>query len=173
MASAIVVMGVCGAGKSVVGSALAANRGSAFVDADSLHPPADVEKMRAGSPLDDADRWPWLELVGSALAEERPQGTVVACSALKRSYRDAIRRVAPETSFVLLDVDPALLQERLLQRPGHFMPASLLASQLATLELLQADESGFIVPSDAGVQETVDRVRNSLEQQKRPAESPA
>ncbi|WP_426767036.1 gluconokinase [Pseudarthrobacter sp. 1G09] len=121
--------------------------------------------MRAGIPLDDAGRWPWLQLVGSELAEPRPQRTVVACSALKRSYRDAIRRVAAETTFVLLEVAPSLLEGRLLQRTGHFMPASVLASQLAALEPLQADEAGLGIPSDAGIQVPVDRIRRVVDQE--------
>ena len=155
MAHAIVVMGVSGAGKSVVGSALAAGLGAAFTDADSLHPKANVEKMRAGIPLNDADRQPWLGLVGAKLADAGPQGMVVACSALKRGYRDAIRSKAPETQFILLDVDVPVLRERLLQRPGHFMPASLLASQLETLEPLEADEAGLVITAEKGIEETV------------------
>ena len=92
MRGPVVVMGVSGAGKSTVGEALAARIGAAFTDADSLHPPANVAKMAAGTPLTDEDRWPWLKLVGAELSTGRQEGTVVACSALKRAYRDAISR---------------------------------------------------------------------------------
>lgn len=154
----IVVMGVSGAGKSVVGAALAARLGATFVDADSLHPPANVEKMAAGIPLTDADRWPWLRLVGAQLAAPRQKGTVVACSALKRAYRDAIRATEPATRFILLNAEPVVLQKRLTQRPGHFMPASLLTSQLETLEPLETDEAGLCLTSEGGVESIVDRI---------------
>lgn len=154
----IVVMGVSGAGKSAVGEALAARLGAAFMDADSLHPPANVEKMTAGIPLTDEDRWPWLHLVGAELAATRQNGGVVACSALKRVYRDAIRAAEPSTRFILLNADPAVLQERMTRRPGHFMPASLLASQLETLEPLEKDEAGLCLTSEGGIGSIVDRI---------------
>ncbi|MBX3100535.1 MAG: gluconokinase [Salinibacterium sp.] len=141
----IVVMGVSGSGKSTVGAGIAAALGVPFIDADDLHPRANIEKMAAGIPLTDSDRWPWLALVGAALAESRESGVVVACSALKRSYRDAIRALAPSTRFVLLTGSRELLAERMNHRPGHFMPSSLLDSQLATLEPLAADEGGVVV----------------------------
>ena len=113
----IVVMGVSGAGKSTVGSALAARLGAVFIDADSLHPPANVQKMAPGTPLTDEDRWPWLKLVGTALSAESPRGVVVACSALRRRYRDAIRTAAPSSTFVLLNVGTPVLQDRLPRAP--------------------------------------------------------
>lgn len=155
-------MGVSGAGKSTVGAALAARIGAAFIDADSLHPPANVQKMAAGTPLTDEDRWPWLQLVGAALAAESGSGIVVACSALKRVYRDAIRAVAPSTAFVLLNVATPVLRVRMTLRPGHFMPASLLTSQLETLEPLQQDEIGLAMNSDEGVEATVERISVQL-----------
>jgi gluconokinase len=155
----IVVMGVSGAGKSEVGTALAERLGTRFTDADSLHPLANVEKMRSGVPLTDEDRWPWLELVGKQLASAATDGVVVvACSALKRSYRDAIRAAAPATTFIHLDVDLPALQVRLSSRAGHFMPPSLLASQLDTLEPLAGDEPGLTVPPLPGVEATADRI---------------
>jgi carbohydrate kinase (thermoresistant glucokinase family) len=142
----VVVMGVSGSGKTTVGAALASSLGVPFVDGDALHPPANVEKMASGIPLDDADRWPWLARVGQELARSAPDGAaaglVVACSALKRVYRDAIRQEAPHAFFVELDGSRELLEERLGRRRGHFMPASLLDSQLATLEPLEPDERG-------------------------------
>ena len=139
---AVVVMGVSGSGKSSVGAALAARRGVGFRDADSLHAPEAVAKMAGGVPLDDADRWPWLERVGAVLADARahPAGVVVACSALRRAHRDRLRVAAPGLRFVFLDGDSTLLEERLRARAGHYMPASLLASQLATLERPGTDE---------------------------------
>ncbi|SEN35961.1 gluconate kinase, SKI family [Loktanella fryxellensis] len=141
----IVVMGVSGCGKSTIAELLARQMALRYRDGDGLHPPANVEKMRRGDPLTDADRAPWLDLVGQALAD---QCDVIACSALKRSYRDRIRRHAPDAIFVHLAGDRAVLKARVGNRPGHFMPASLLDSQLDTLEQLAHDEAGFIVDLD-------------------------
>lgn len=139
----VVVMGVSAAGKSTVGAGLARALGIPFLDADDLHPPANREKMAAGQPLDDQDRRPWLELVGAELAAaRRGSGLVIACSALRRAYRDQIRGHAPEAFFLHLDGSAALLAERAGSRTGHFMPSALLASQLATLEPLGPDEAG-------------------------------
>jgi gluconokinase len=164
--SPIVVMGVSGAGKTEVGAALAARLGATFKDADDLHPLPNVEKMTAGVPLTDEDRWPWLRLVGSELAAEHPHGIVVACSALKRAYRDAIRAAAPSTRFILLKVDPSVLMERLVQRPGHFMPPSLLTSQLETLEALETAEAGMTVISEGGIEALVDQILTKSSQER-------
>ena len=134
-------MGVSGAGKSTVGAALAELLKIGFVDADSLHPAANIAKMAAGQPLTDADRAPWLDLVGSALRDAPSEGLVVACSALKRSYRDLLRSYAPNAVFVHLDGSEATITGRLSARAHEFMPGSLLASQLATLERLGPDEA--------------------------------
>ena len=144
----LVVMGVSGSGKSTVGAALALELGVPFVDADGLHPAANVAKMAAGIPLTDDDRWPWLKLVGETLAGADDTGMVVACSALKRVYREAIVAEAPSVRFVFLNASRELLEARVANRPGHFMPASLLDSQLATLEPLAADEPGITVAPD-------------------------
>jgi len=130
-------MGVSGSGKSTVGAALAAALGLPFVDGDALHPAANVAKMAAGIPLTDDDRWPWLDAVGERLAASP---VVIACSALRRVYRDRLRSAAPGIRFVLLDGSRELLAERMGARADHFMPTALLDSQLATLERPDADE---------------------------------
>lgn len=135
-------MGVSGAGKTTVGELVAGLLGVPFVDGDVLHPPANVAKMASGSPLTDGDRQPWLRTIGETLADSTG-GVVVACSALKRSYRDLIRLEAPDAVFAELDGDRDLLAARMAARPGHFMPVSLLDSQLATLQPLEPDESGI------------------------------
>ncbi|MGO4385449.1 gluconokinase [Specibacter sp. RAF43] len=150
----IVVMGVSGCGKSTVGALVARELGLPFIDGDSLHPAANIAKMAAGTPLDDDDRRPWLSSVGAALASA-PRGIVVACSALKRSYRDAIRRHAPGAVFLHLDGSRELLAARLQGRQGHFMPMALLDSQLATLEPLGPDEAGLVVDVSATVADVV------------------
>lgn len=145
----IVVMGPSGSGKSTVGACLAETVGARFVDGDDLHPAANVRKMAAGIPLDDRDREPWLRLVGETLqGEER---IVIACSALKRVYRDLIRAQAPETFFAELAIGRAVLEDRMRLRADHFMPPALLDSQLQTLESLEADEPGIRVDETADV----------------------
>jgi gluconokinase len=163
----IVVMGPSGAGKSVVGVALAsrlADRfpGIDFIDSDDLHPAANVEKMRAGIPLDDDDRWPWLARVGEALAAAAGAGRVIACSALRRAYRDAIRAACPDAAFVELVVPADELGDRVGDRPGHFMPATLLASQLGTLEPLEDDERGIRIENTGSIDDVVTRVIAAL-----------
>ena len=143
----LVVMGVSGSGKTSVGIALAAALGVPFRDADDLHPAANVAKMAAGIALTDDDRMPWLALVGAELAAAS-EGLVIACSALRRVYREAILAAAPSTRFVFLDGSRGLLESRMQHRHGHFMPASLLDSQLATLEPLAEDEPGVRIPLD-------------------------
>jgi gluconokinase len=141
-------MGVSGSGKTTVGSALAAALGSTFEDADDLHPAANVAKMAAGHALTDDDRLPWLAAVGAQLSAAEKTGLVMACSALKRSYRVALLAAEPSIQFVYLEGSRALLEARLGNRHGHFMPASLLDSQLATLEPLAVDEPGLTVSLD-------------------------
>lgn len=153
-------MGPSGSGKSAVGSALAARLGLAFIDADDLHPAGNVAKMAAGTPLDDADRMPWLDVVAAALAEA-PGGAVVACSALARRYRERILAGAPDAVFVELRVSERELEHRMETR-RHFMPSSLLTSQLQTLEHLEPGEPGFVVAGELPIAEVVETVAEML-----------
>jgi len=140
---AVIVMGVSGTGKSTLGAALAAAIGCPFLEGDGFHAPESVEKMRAGIPLTDDDRWPWLDRLGAALGSEVASNgiAVAACSALKRAYRDRLRNAIPApVGFVLMDATREELLRRLTARTQHYMPASLLTSQLDTLERAQPDE---------------------------------
>ena len=150
--SPIVVMGVSGSGKSTVGPALAQRLRVPFLDADTLHPPANIATMTAGEPLNDDDRYPWLQKVGEWLADHR-DGGVVACSALKRKYRDQLRAHCPRVEFLYLSGSPELIISRLAARSGHFMPAALLRSQFDTLEPLSADERGVVINLSDDVQD--------------------
>jgi carbohydrate kinase (thermoresistant glucokinase family) len=152
----IVIMGVSGVGKTTVGERLAQRLGVQFVDADSLHSAAAIAKMSTGTPLTDRDREPWLERVGAVLAGSTT-GVAVACSALKRSYRNAIRMHAPGTLFICLSASRAVIARRHAERAGHFMPPVLLNSQLDTLEPLMSDELGAVLDSDMPVQAIVDQ----------------
>ena len=133
----VIVMGVSGVGKTTIGVALAAALGWRFLDADDFHPASNIQKMSAGVPLTDADRAPWLErlrgLISDALA--RGEDVVLACSALRKAYRERLTVDAARQRWVYLHLSPELLQQRLGQRKGHYMPVSLLSSQLGTLEL--------------------------------------
>lgn len=151
-------MGVSGCGKSTLGCALAETLGWRFVDGDTLHPPENVAKMAAGIALDDADRRPFLEHVARAITEERHTGVVVACSALRRSYRDFIRARAGEVMFVLPLLDREVLAARLAQRHDHFMPSSLLDSQLGLLEFPAPDEWAILVDGNGSTQVQVGQV---------------
>jgi gluconokinase len=147
----IIVMGVSGSGKSTVAATLVDRLGWEFAEGDDFHPPANVEKMRAGHPLDDDDRWPWLRTLAAWIGDHERAGrsVVVTCSALKRSYRDLLADGHPSVWFAHVTADPDLIRERMEHRTGHYMPASLLDSQLATLEPLADDEPGARV-SGAG-----------------------
>jgi gluconokinase len=138
----VVVMGVSGSGKSTLATGIASALSLDSLDGDALHLPQSVSKMAAGIPLADADRWPWLDRIAAKLADadEYPLGLVVACSALKRSYRDRLRRATSGLRFVFLDGPPALIASRLGGRSGHFMPSALLESQLQALERPGRDE---------------------------------
>jgi len=159
---AVFVTGVSGSGKTTVGSALAAALGVGFVDADDLHPQANVRKMAAGQPLTDEDRWPWLHTVGRAAAEQADRGVVVACSALRRVYRDVLVSECPQARFVQLVGSHQLLAGRVAARAHAYMPPSLLDSQLATLEPLGDDEQGVVVPVDGPAGAVVEAVRAAL-----------
>lgn len=143
----VVLMGVCGVGKTTVGRMLAERLGARFLEGDEFHPPANVEKMRAGTPLDDADREPWLRSLAAEMrrASAAGQDIVLACSALKHAYRDILAAGQRHISFIHLAGTPALIQARLDARQGHYMPPSLLPSQLAALEPPSADEQAVTV----------------------------
>ncbi len=162
----LVVMGVSGCGKSTLAAALGAHLGLDMADGDDLHLPQSVAKMRCGIALDDADRWPWLERIGAYLTQPHPQGRVVACSALKRAYRDHIRQRAGAVSFVFLNGDFDLIEQRMRQRVGHYMQSGLLASQFQTLELPQADEPDVInLPIAASVMGLAQQALKALQTQ--------
>ncbi|MFI9438519.1 gluconokinase [Streptosporangium sp. NPDC052375] len=152
----LVVMGVTGSGKTTVGAALAQRLRVPFADADDFHSEANVAKMSAGVPLDDDDRLPWLRAIGSWLAGHAAGGGVVSCSALRRGYRDVLRHSAPAVGFVHLAGDIEVVRRRVSGRPGHFMPASLVASQFETLEPLEPDEHGIVLDLDRPVDELVE-----------------
>jgi carbohydrate kinase (thermoresistant glucokinase family) len=143
-------MGVSGVGKTTVGKRIAERLGVEFLEGDSFHPPANIAKMKNGEPLTDGDRQPWLEILARELAARRDagKGVVLACSALRRRYRDILRAGHDDVDFVFLDADQAVIQKRLDARHGHFMPPSLLDSQFATLEKPGPDERAMTV--DAG-----------------------
>jgi gluconokinase len=159
-----VVMGVAGVGKSTVGEAVAQRLGWRFVEGDDFHSAGEVAKMHGGHPLTDEDRWPWLHALAAWIGAEEAHGedAVVTCSALRRAYRDLLRDGHPSVRFVHLVADPQLLADRIGHRHGHFMPASLLDSQLHTLEPLAPDEPGVVVPAAGTVDEVADRVVAAL-----------
>ncbi|WP_164746825.1 MULTISPECIES: gluconokinase [unclassified Mesorhizobium] len=151
----MVVMGVTGSGKTTVGEALARAIHATYVDGDKLHPEANIAKMSAGIPLDDADRWPWLAKVGETL-RQTSMPIIVACSALKRAYRDFITEQArAPILFIYLDGSRELISRRMSERTGHFMPTSLLDSQFATLEVPGKDENAIAVAIDAPLEKIV------------------
>lgn len=170
----LIVMGVSGCGKSTMAEALSQRLGLEMLDGDDLHPPESVAKMRSGIALEDADRWPWLDRIGHYLAQTRAQvpspGRVVACSALKRIYRDRIRQQAGDVCFVFLDGDFELIQQRMQQRVGHYMQPGLLDSQFRTLEKPQADETDVIrLPITEPVSHMVLQVVQALHDHQHPA----
>lgn len=158
----IVVMGVSGSGKSSFGQALAEALGRDFLEGDDMHPPSNVEKMRAGIALDDDDRHPWLDRIAVWIGSEGRQG-VVACSALRNAYRDRLRQTGEAVRFVYLRVGRSELEHRLRKR-HHFMPASLLDSQLQTLEEPSDDEAALTLPEGRTTDEMIAEVRHWLQQ---------
>ena len=155
---AAVIMGVTGSGKTTVGKALAQSMGSDFIEGDDLHPADNITRMSSGIALTDDDRWQWLARVGQGLANQ--EGVIASCSALKRRYREAIAEAARKpVLFVFLRGSRGLLEERLRLRKGHFMPATLLESQLAILEAPDPDESAIAIDITADVNEIVKRAR--------------
>jgi len=160
----VIVAGVSGSGKTTVGARLADRLGWRFADADDFHPAANVAKMRAGVPLTDEDRWPWLQAIADEIDRTcgRGQRAVVACSALKRAYRDILVHGRDDVRIVFLDGTEALIAGRLAARRDHFMPPGLLASQFKTLETPTADEHAITVSIDAPVDAIVDDIIRQL-----------
>ncbi|MFB6392405.1 gluconokinase [Polymorphospora sp. 2-325] len=154
----VVVMGVSGAGKTTVAQGVAALTGLTFAEADEFHSEANVTRMRAGVPLDDDARWPWLRALADWMADRHRDGvsTVLACSALRRTYRDVLRQGPPGVDFVHLDGPTEVIRERMSLRAGHYMPASLLDSQTATLEPLWPDEEGVVLDLRLSTPELID-----------------
>lgn len=168
----IVIMGVSGCGKTTIARSLARSLRVKFLDADKFHPPANIEKMSSGTPLTDADREPWLDDVGARIAKvAQEQGVaVLACSALRRSYRERLKRASDmDLLFVLLDGSKEVLQRRVGRRTSHFMPATLLDSQLATLERPDQDERALAVNISQPVKKMIDEILKSPDLKKRRA----
>jgi gluconokinase len=168
----LVIMGVSGCGKSTVGGLLSDRLGWPFEEGDSLHPAANVEKMAAGIPLTDEDRWPWLAKIADWIDNRLDAGEngIITCSALKRTYRNMLNRRGSGVEFVYLSVGKAELEERVEHRPGHFMPASLLDSQLETLEPPTASEPAIDVDAGTDPQLVVDRIMRALGLHAKPME---
>jgi gluconokinase len=155
--SAVLLTGVSGTGKSTVGVRLAAVLGVPFLEGDDFHSPANIRKMSMGKSLDDEDRWPWLDALAGAMAARRtPAGIVATCSALRRRYRDRLREsIAPPLLFICLTADRVTLAARIRSRKGHFMPESLIDSQLAALEIPDPDEHALVLAADRPVEDVL------------------
>ena len=160
----LVVMGVAGSGKTTLGRLIAERLGWAFKEGDELHPPANVDKMRSGRPLNDADRGPWLDAIGRWIdgSIAAGQSGVITCSALKRAYRDRLRQGRPSLTFVYLDIAEPVVAERLKHRKGHYWPASLLHTQYVDLEVPGDDEPVIRVDGELGLEAEADAVVGSL-----------
>ncbi|MCW2572084.1 MAG: gluconate kinase [Frankiales bacterium] len=158
-------MGVSGSGKTTVAVRLAKRLGWVFAEGDDFHPSVNVEKMRSGHPLTDEDRWPWLQALADWIGAREAAGesAVLTCSALKRSYREVLDRGHPSVRFVHVTVSADTLRERLEHRHDHYMPASLLDSQLAALEPLQPDEPGLTLPGDGDPDDVVEELLRRLD----------
>ena len=157
-------MGVAGSGKSTIATMLAERLGWPFTDGDSFHPPANIAKMSAGTPLADADRWPWLAAIAAHIDALRARGgdAVVTCSALKRAYRDILIGPRDNVRLVYLDADRETIAKRFATRTGHFMPASLMESQFAALEEPGADERPIVVSIKYSPGAIIDAIATSL-----------
>jgi len=160
----IIVMGVSGSGKTTVAQGIATTMGWEFAEGDDFHPQVNIAKMASGQPLTDQDRWPWLRAIGSWIddLDRRDTSAVITCSALRRVYRDVLRHGRPTVRFAHVTADPALIEDRMLHRKGHYMPASLLPSQLATLENLHNDEPGLAVSAAGAPEDVLHRALDAL-----------
>lgn len=160
----VIVMGVSGSGKTTVAKGISTVLGWEFAEGDDFHGEANVTKMRSGAPLTDDDRWPWLRSIGEWITGKEAAGesAVVTCSALRRAYRDLLREGRPHVRFLHVEAPREVIQDRMEHRPGHYMPPSLLPSQLATLEPLQPDEPGVRVTNEGTAAQVVDRALRAL-----------
>jgi gluconokinase len=160
----IVVMGVSGSGKSTLAKGISTLLGWEFAEGDAFHSDANVAKMHSGRPLTDEDRWPWLRAIGDWISTKQAAGesAVVTCSALRRVYRDLLREGRPAVRFLHVEAPSEVIQGRMEQRAGHYMPASLLPSQLATLEPLAPDEPGVSITNEGTAAEVLDRSLRAL-----------
>jgi gluconokinase len=160
----VVVMGVSGSGKTTVAKGIATLMGWEFAEGDAFHSEANVAKMHSGHPLTDEDRWPWLEAIGEWISDKegRSESAVVTCSALRRAYRDLLRKDRPAVRFLHLSAPPAIIEDRMQHRAGHYMPPSLLPSQLATLEPLEPDEPGVEVMNEGTAAQVLRRALQAL-----------
>jgi gluconokinase len=163
-ADVVVVMGVSGSGKTTVAKGISTVLGWEFAEGDAFHPEANVAKMRGGTPLTDEDRWPWLEAIGAWISakESRGEPAVVTCSALRRAYRDLLRDGRPHVRFLHLVAPSDVIRSRMEHRPGHYMPPSLLDSQIATLEPLGDDEPGVTITNEGSAAQVLDRALVAL-----------
>ncbi|MBE1523820.1 gluconokinase [Nesterenkonia lutea] len=157
-------MGVSGSGKSTLAAALAEELRLPMAEADEFHPAANIAKMASQTPLTDEDRWPWLEALRDWMTSQAATGSIITCSALRRSYRDLLRGAAGRVIFLHVDVDIPRLSTRLAHRSGHFMPPELLESQLKTLEPLGPEEDGVRLSNDADVDDLLETARSWLRQ---------
>ena len=160
----VVVMGVSGSGKSTVAKGISTVTGWEFAEGDAFHSDANVAKMKAGEQLTDEDRWPWLEAIGDWISskEQLGESAVITCSALRRAYRDVLSHDRPHVRFLHVTAPSELIRDRMEHRPDHYMPASLLPSQLATLEPLESDEPGTAITNEGTSPVVLDRALAAL-----------